>query len=399
MINSIYLSILVTLVACTDGSDYGSGNPSGSSSKKAAGGEPAVRADPGKNSDVGSGNNTARGEPVAAGEKRASFSFGPKAAMADFLFVFDNSVSMRTSLDQLRAGFASLNTAAWPSDSRIAVMTTLPGDPSNLSTVHPTVKRYANIDLDPGFLNLVNEAGRRRFIDAAGTAADDKAGFAEQMCAADWFKPSDVNSAGKPCLSVAIQSPFRGVGVEAGLVALSQIVKKRAQLFRRGSNVNVVFVSDTQDPGKNEPSVQQLRPTFAQLKPLIEQNTNVASVKLHGVTPSVGCTTNEGTPSLTDGRGLPYQTAIADSGGVWLDYCDGAAIRSDYKPVAQQILAAALPEPVFVLPQTASKIVRVSVGGLVFPVDRIALSVDKKSVRLNGLSPTKDVTIEVIYQP
>jgi hypothetical protein len=319
--------------------------------------------------------------------------------MADFLFIFDNSGSMRVALNQLQAGFASLGSAAWPADSRIAVMTTLPGDPNNLNNPHPDVNRYPNVELDPGFLNLVNEAGRRRFIDAPGTNQAGKEGFAQQMCADQWFKPSDVNPAGKPCLSVAIQSPFHGVGVEAGLVALSQIVKKRPQMFRKGTNVNVVFVSDTQDPGDNKPAVQALRPTFAQLKPLIEQNSTVAGIKMHGVTPSIKCTTNEGTPSLTDGRGLPYQDAIAASGGVWLDYCDGSAVRSDYKPVAQQILAGALSEPVFPLPQVASKIVRVVVDRAVFPADRVILSADKKTLRLNGLSASKDVSIEVIYLP
>jgi hypothetical protein len=160
-----------------------------------------------------------------------------------------------------------------------------------------------------------------------------------------------------------------------------------------------VFVSDTQDPGDNKPAVQALRPTFAQLKPLIEQNSTVAGIKMHGVTPSIKCTTNEGTPSLTDGRGLPYQDAIAASGGVWLDYCDGSAVRSDYKPVAQQILAGALSEPVFPLPKVASKIVRVVVDRAVFPADRVILSADKKTLRLNGLSASKDVSIEVIYLP
>ncbi len=388
MKNLLLLSLLAVVGACSQ-SSFDGGPAAGSNSKKASG------AESGK---AGNTSNSA-GEPLAPGEKRSSFSFGPKAAMADFLFVFDNSVSMRTALSQLREGFSSLNNAAWPTDTRIAVMTTLPADPNNLSVVHPDVNPYPNINIDPGFLNLVSEKGRKMFVDAPGTNQAGKDGFLEEMCAAEWFKPADKNPAGKACLSVAIQSPFAGVGVEAGLVALSQIVKKKPQMFRRGTQLNVVFVSDTQDPGDNKPRVQALRPTYAQLKPLIEANSTVASVKLHGVTPSETCRTNEGTPSRTDGRGLPYQDAIAASGGVWLDYCDGANVRSDYKPVAQQIVAGALPEPVFVLPQPASKIVRVLVDGGLYPAEKVTLSADKKSVRIDGLSPKKDVPIEVVYVP
>lgn len=78
--------------------------------------------------------------------------------------------------------------------------------------------------------------------------------------------------------------------------------------------MNLVFISDTQDLGDNAPAVLQLRPTFAQLKPLMEQNSGVAGVRLHGVTPSETCQTHEGTPSRNDGTGLPYQDPIAASG-------------------------------------------------------------------------------------
>lgn len=376
MKKSFSLSLLLGLVACSDTGFQGGSNP--------------------KNS--GSNRNTGA-EATALKETKSVFSFGPKSAMADFLFIFDNSGSMNQSLDQLRLGFASLEGARWPADSRIAVMTTLPGDPKNLNEIHPNVNKYPNINLDPGFLNLVSEAARKKFIEAPGTTSRGKQGFSEEMCAEEWFKPTDVSPQGRPCLSVAIQSPFEGVGVEAGLVALSQILKKRPNLFRSKTNVNVVFISDTQDPGDNAPAVQAIRPTYAELKPLIESNSTVTGIKLHGITPSENCQTGEGRPSAQAGRGLPYQDAIKASGGMWLDYCEGPAIRTNYKPVAEQILAAATPEPVFLLPNAAASIARVLVAGSVYPSSQFVLSEDKKSVRLSGLNLNQDVQIEIFYLP
>lgn len=369
-------TLLLVLAGCSDTGFEGGSNPKTSAS-----------------------NSKASAEALAVQETKATFSFGPKSTMADFLFIFDNSGSMNQSLNQLRSGFESLGGASWPADSRVAVMTTLPGDPRNLNQIHPDVNAYPNINLDPGFLNLVSEAARKKFINAPGTTVKGKQGFTEEMCADEWFKPKDVSPQGRPCLSVAIQSPFEGVGVEAGLVALSQIVKKRPKLFRSGTNVNVVFVSDTQDPGKSSPSVQALRPTYAELKPLIESNNTVAGIKLHGITPSENCQTGEGKPSAQTGRGLPYQDAIKASGGVWLDYCEGQQIRTNYKPVAEQILAAASPEPVFVLPSAASSVVRVVVAGSAYPAAQVVLLEDKKSVRLNGLKSNQDVSIEIFFTP
>jgi hypothetical protein len=340
------------------------------------------------------------GEKLAPGEKKSEFSYGPKFVPADFLFIFDNSVSMKKPLEDVRNGIESLSVAQWPPDSRIAVMNTLPADPSDLSKVHKDVTRYLGIESEPGFMNLISEAARQRFLNSADNVYG--ASYPDALCESEWFKPSDKSSEGKPCLSVAFQSPFSGVGVEAGLVALSQIVSKREQLFRKKSNVNVVFLSDTQDPGKeNVPDVDILRHKYDKIKQKIIANSGVVGVKLHGITPSENCSTNEGKPSLK-GYGTPYQDAIRASGGTWLDFCDitsRTGFRKDYKSVVEQIIANSLPDPVFVLPTAVSKVVRVVAAGEALPASSIFLSPDNKSVRVNGLNPGQDVRIEIVYIP
>lgn len=382
--------VLLSLLGCSDGGFTAVG-PKSTTSKKSAGSElPAADA----------GSRAAQGEGAVAGSKEASFKYGPKTSPSDFLFVFDNSGSMKATLENMQAGFASLNQASWSADTRIAVMTTLPGDPSNLSEVHPDVDAYPNIEFEPGFLSLMSERARQTFLSKFSSTDNKRNNYAMEMCAQEWFRPSDKNPQGIPCLTAAVQSVFSGVGYEAGLTAVKQILQKRSNLFRTGTNVNVVFISDTQDPGSggNDTQLFRTRPDHAQLKSAIEANGAVASIKFHGVTPSAMCSTNEGRPSA-QGRGLPYQDIIAASGGVWLDFCEGSSIRTDYKPVATQIVAGALPLPVFVLPTQASKIVQVVVAGAAQPAANVFLSADKRTVRVSGLAPEKDVEVKISYLP
>jgi len=223
----------------------------------------------------------------------------------------------------------------------------------------------------------------------------------EAMCRQEWFKPTDKSSSGKSCLSAAVQSPFTGVGVEAGLVAVSQILEKRKQLFRVGSNVHVVFVSDTQDPGRdpkdsaNVRALKDLRPTYTALKAKIVANSPVSGVKLHGVTPSPTCSAAE---NVAARLGIPYQDAIRASGGTWLDFCDGNSARTNYVPVAEQIVANTLPEPVFVLPEAVKKIESVEIAARAVALSQVTLVNGNSAVRIEGLNPSSDVAVVITYQ-
>lgn len=63
-------------------------------------------------------------------------------------------------------GFENLAESKWPPQSRIGVMTTLPGNPANLAEVHPETNqqnRYTGMTLEPGFLNLISAAALQSF--------------------------------------------------------------------------------------------------------------------------------------------------------------------------------------------------------------------------------------------
>lgn len=398
-----YLLLSCFSVACNSG-DFTTAPNKAPRQVKASAAEGAEKkdSDSGKAAVAEGGQNGSSGntpvEELGQGRKKASFSYGPRSAKADFLFVIDNSSSMSNDVANVRSGFESLSAARWPADTKIAVMTTMPGNPANLNAVHPAVDGYNAIDKEPGFLSFMSETARANFR-TANAAMGDR--LPEPMCLAEWFKPDDKNNNGKTCLSAAIQTPFTGVGVEAGLVAVSQILDKRRQVFRMNSNAHIVFVSDTQDPGKdpndgaNIRALNDLRPNFEALKSKIMANSGVSGVKLHGVTPSVDCSAAE---NVAKRLGTPYQDAIRASGGTWLDFCEGNTARSNYRPVAEQIVANTLPEPVFVLPEAVKSLVQVEVAGQVVDLSRVTLLGDKKSVRIEGLSPSSDVNIAIVYQ-
>lgn len=219
-----------------------------------------------------------------------SFISGPRAAKTDFLFIFDNSGSMRPALDSVARGFEGLRDARWPADSRIAVMTTLPGDPRNLNRVHLEVNEYTNIEREPGFLNFISAGAVRAFAAVVGRTTIETS-YPIPVCNKDWFLPAERNTTGVSCLRAAFQSKFFGVGAEAGLTAVFQLVQKRAAAFRHNSHVQVVFVSDTQDPGKDSSNLIAIRPTFQQLKAAFQRKTSIATLRIHGVVPGEGCRT------------------------------------------------------------------------------------------------------------
>jgi hypothetical protein len=412
MIKRVESLLFLILVACSSGKNFvaesrskatenqsaqtGAG-PSGANSEQAAAGkEPGVANEPDPNTSPSPDGGS---EPPAPGAARTeTFTYGPMAAKTDFLFVFDNSGSMRSVLSSVASGFEGLADAKWPADSRIAVMTTLPGDPSNLNQVHPAVSKYQGIELEPGFLNFISASAVTAFEAVVGRTTIANS-YPIPVCDKDWFLPPEKNATGVTCLRAALQSKFAGVGAEAGLTAVFQLVQKRPSAFRPNSHVQVVFVSDTQDPGKDSADLIAIRPNFQKLEKEFETRTSIAKLRIHGVVPGEGCTTNEGTTSARSLRGMPYQDAIRASGGVWLNFCDGSSPRTNYDPVAEQILAGSLPDPVFSLGKAAAQITGIKVDGVEIPVTETTLDPDGSRVRLNDLAPSKDVKVEITYEP
>lgn len=98
---------------------------------------------------------------------------------------------------------------------------------------------------------------------------------------------------GQSCLSAHTQVALQGTGVEAGVVSFDQLVRKTQQdgkrLFREGSLANVIFVSDTHDPGDSYYGLAGAKaalPSYASVRQITEMyNPGLKALKFHGIVP------------------------------------------------------------------------------------------------------------------
>jgi hypothetical protein len=305
-------------------------------------------------------------EDAVQGVRVEEFHFGQsqQTVVADFLFVVDNSSSMENVIDRVRKGFATLaKDNPFPAKSRIAVMGTLPGKEFDRTRPHRAARSSSKLAFDPGFLGLVDGERVARYRALMPEIADQ---FAVDGCDSAWFKPTDVNGAGVPCIVAHTQTGMRDVRVEAGLTALKQMLLRDGDepLFRPGAAVNVIFVSDTHDPGAN-PNKQdilelvQMRPDYAELKALLEKNSTVASFRLHAIAPKSMCSEN------WRDIGPVYFDAVDASGGKGLDVCTA----DDYGQLIRDIArSGSVPtRAVFPLGKRAEDVEFVEVDGVDVP--------------------------------
>jgi hypothetical protein len=286
----------------------------------------------------GTAHGTAHGAATASPHTRVeAFALGPSPTpVADFLFVIDDSISMKAVMDTFAAGIGSLTRrGVFPSGSRLAVLNTTPGDPADLSVPHPVVPPKGADDLAPGFLALVDGAR----IEAYRAVAPKRYTRRYRMdgCEA-WFAPDDKNAQGAPCLLAHAQIPLLPARAEAGLVALAQwLDASDTPRFRAGAAVNVVFISDTHDPGlaptrlaafgADGQDLVEARPDFAALAALVDEP--VAAFRVHAIAPATGCSDEQWAQPT-------YFDVVADAGGVAADICT----TEDYAPVIAAIARA-----------------------------------------------------------
>ncbi|MFZ9520106.1 MAG: hypothetical protein ACO3A4_06465, partial [Silvanigrellaceae bacterium] len=91
----------------------------------------------------------------------------------------------------------------------------------------------------------------------------------------------------------------------------------------------------------------------------------------------------------------PYNQLVKSTNGLLIDI----TASTDYSDFAKSLAKSALPEPVFPLPQKASKINGVKVAGQLIAPERVQLSADGLSVRIDGLDPKSDVEIVIGFTP
>lgn len=329
---------------------------------------------------------------------RETFALGGSVVtpLVDFLFVVDDSDSMRGVLRRVRKGFRSLvGSGAFPSRSLIAVTSMIPTDDLDFGALHPSVPRMTGLSLHPGFLGLVSRERLEQF--RLGAPAKRAARMPEPGCDA-WFPPDAVNANGIPCLVAHTQSALFRYVSESGLNALRQLLLADVEgtLFRPGAAVNVVFVTDTQDPGylpaEGSPArvaVDDLlarRPTFDELQGLVEATSAVSSFRLHAIAPEEPCS------ERWDGLDRVYQQVVEDAGGVFADVCTTV----DYAPLIRRIArtGATMEAPVFGLSQVAAEVVSVRVEGRAVPYE---VGSGGRSLELDTPWPTRPTTLEVVY--
>jgi hypothetical protein len=324
-------------------------------------------------------------------------SAGMTAPMTDFLFVVDDSVSMRHVLERFQKGFASLAaSSAFPAGSRLAVMNTMPASYENLSRPHASVSHSHMMRRSPGFLRLLSGSSIERF---RATAPDDIVErFNDEGCAR-WFTPDATNAQGTPCLLAHTQVALVGSRVEAGLHAFKQLLMKREgrALFRPGAAVNVIFVSDTHDPGflpsEHSRQAQDLddlmaeQPDFEELRELVLADNLVASFRAHAIAPEFECV--EPWARL----GPAYFTVAEAGAGVTADICT----LEDYAPVIAQIAqqGGVMQEPVVHLGRRAAEVEAVRIGGR--PVG-FSMDPDHRVLLLDGVLPAKSERLQVLYR-
>jgi hypothetical protein len=310
-----------------------------------------------------------------------------KPVVADYLFVWDNSVSMVKYSQKVAAGLAAIPKDSFPNSSQVAVMTTMAAaDPlADVLDPHPDINRkdYACIEQEPGFLSLVDSSAVRRYKSCAGLRPDYAAKYALDPCDHGWFKPFETNANGDRCFAAALQSAYHPVGCEAGLYAVEQMIQRQKgkPLFRDNAAVNIIFITDEQE-GCFASETRGERSTAQRLSEIISANSRVVSVKLHGIVPATVPTNVR-----SDKR------EIEASGGIFIPMTED---RTDYREVIQKIVESKIDiaSAEFKLPEGTRAVKSITVNGVPtrdFEFDGIT------NLRILNLDPDKTSDIAVEY--
>ncbi|MBT3221897.1 MAG: hypothetical protein HN348_22715, partial [Proteobacteria bacterium] len=181
-------------------------------------------------------------------------------------------------------------------------------------------------------------------------------------CSNAWFTPGEKNATGVPCIVAHTQIGLSGIRAEAGLTAFKQLLLKNGvtPTFRPGAAVNVIFVSDTHDPGFFKPlegyeELTEYRPDFKELQTLVNAHP-ISSFRVHAVAPKTECSER-----WEDKIGPAYFDVAEASGGQIRDICT----ETDYSEFISTIAhdGAIIQRPIFPLGKSAAEVLTVEVGG------------------------------------
>ena len=196
------------------------------------------------------------------------------------------------------------------------------------------------------------------------------------------------------CLEAHPQVGLTVVGVEAGLTAFSQLLDSETFAFREGAAVNVIFVSDTHDPGVEPRASKPLRQELIEIRPTPDGLTErvlssygASAFRMHAISPHTVCTGEDWTAI-----GPVYREAAAATGGADIDICT----TEDYLAIFDHIarVAAQPQQPIVVLERAPSEVLEVHMDGR--PVD---FTLEGRRLRLAQLPDTaSDVTVRYRFE-
>ena len=292
---------------------------------------------------------------------------------------------MNPIINQVESGFQSiLGSDVFSPDSKIAVMSTMHGDYDNLFATGLNIATYSGIEDEPGFLDFVNKAA----IEKYRVSSPQHAGkWSIDGCQQKWFSPEDVDGNGVSCLTGAIQSSNTSTMAEAGIHAFEQLLLKNAgkATFRSNAIVNVIFVSDTHDPGVNNADLTASIRSYQDLDQMAKVDNRINQLRFHAIAPDTKCTSEE----LWD---KSYYALVDASNGEKGDPC----ALSDYTDFLGKMIATSkIQSPRFALANRVSLVDEVRVNGQVW--NDYELLADEQAVVLGGLDPKQAVSVEISY--
>lgn len=331
---------------------------------------------------------------VSLYEVKEIFTFdGSVKNEVDYLFVLDNSCSAETLLENSQKAMLDLVSLpnVLPGEPKIATMTTAHGAFDDLTKLGIGLRSFEYSTIEPGFLSFYNKGARDNFVSQIGSNAN----YELAGCENSWFAPDETNVAGELCIEAAFQTRSKCTGTEAGILAFTQLLEKNegSPMFRSGANVNVIFISDTHDPGINVDSdngkaiIERHLPYSEIVKKVADDNL-VNSLKFHAVAPAdVNSTCAE------TYRNGSYNKLVADSGGKSAD-CSAAVNYSDF--MKDMVEISKVPDmATFILSESFDSVVAIKVGGKV--VTDYDYNPSTNGITLRNLDFTTVVPVEIVY--
>ena len=211
-----------------------------------------------------------------------------------YLLVVDNSVSMRKYIENVVKGFEKIPESTFPDRSEIGVITTMNHEVGNPSKTHQGINWYEDIELEPGFLELVNKQSIETFKNS-NAPSDRKNKFQLDGCSS-WIKPGEEKPKQRELYRSTPPNRIIPVGCEPGMHSFKQFMELRKNTFK----VEIwykLFLSDEPGAGCKREDLKKSCPNLNQLKLATKKNSaGIIDVRFHGVInddDSKGCNTRK----------------------------------------------------------------------------------------------------------